>query len=163
MGNIYLGTDNSDLYIVVEGRGTAEYCSDLKNRLEVIIHSMNIKSIFFDVKNADYVDSSFIGLILCTKKKCNHCEVALLNPSKSVKEIFTIMGLESFISICEDPQKICTEQLSAIDQKLEHSIADIKLLLESHQEIMSTSPENKKRFALVEKVFLQELQKKILY
>ncbi|MGL4389029.1 MAG: STAS domain-containing protein [Brevinema sp.] len=163
MANIYLGTNDSDLYVVIEGRGTAEYCSNLHTDLDHIIQSRNIKNIFFDFKKADYVDSSFIGLILSIKKKCLHNDVALLNPNRSIREIFKIMGLESFIPICEDPKKECTQQISTVDQKLEHSISDIKLLLESHQEIMATSPENQKRFALVEKVFLKELQKKVLY
>ncbi|MGL4394385.1 MAG: STAS domain-containing protein [Brevinema sp.] len=160
MANIYLGINESDLYVVVEGRGTAEYCPNLNDKFDCVLQSMNIQNIFFDVKNADYVDSSFIGLILCVKKKFKNQHVALLNPNSSIIEIFKIMGLDSFISIHEDPSKICTNSISQIDQKFEHSICDIKLLLESHQEIMQTSPENKKRFALVEKVFAQELQKK---
>lgn len=163
MSNIYIGTNESDLYIVVQGRGTAEYCSDLNTGIQEIATNTNISNIFFDVKDAEYVDSSFIGLILSTKKKFPTSCVCLLNPNKNILEIFKIMGLESFIPTCEDKNKRCDNRLSTIDQKLEHSIADIKLLLESHQELMATSQENKKRFALVEKVFMQELQKKILY
>ncbi len=162
MGKILTGLKNNDLYVLVEGRGTAEYCSDLNACLQEFLLEGVVKKIYFDMEKSCYVDSSFIGLILCAKKKLGSTEdgVVLLNPSDKIVDIFQIMGLDSFIPMVYDKNLSCDDCSIEVNQKLENSISDIRLLLESHQNIMETSSENHKRFALVEKVFKKELEQK---
>lgn len=162
MGNIRIGIKNQDIFVDVEGRGTAEYCSDLNANIVELLATYDIKRIYFSVKKASYMDSSFIGLILSMKKKFANQEnsVFLLNPSDKIVEIFQIMGLDSFVPSLYDEHIECEDCYIEVHQKIENSITDIKLLLESHQNIMETSNENKKRFALVEKVFQKELEQK---
>lgn len=162
MSNIYVGIKDNNAYIVVKGRGTAEYCSDLTACIQEILSKGNIENVYFDMENASHLDSSFLGLILSVKKKISTQEenVFLLNPSEKIIDIFQIMGLDSFIPTINDKSLTCLECSIEINQKLENSIEDIKLLLESHQNIMETSSENHRRFALVEKVFQKELEQK---
>ena len=162
MGCIYIGIKNNDLYVVIQGKGTAEYCSELDTCIQKQLSSSDINHVYFDTKEALYLDSSFIGVILSVKKKLASKEnsVCLLNPSDKVVDIFQIMGLNSFVPSIYDETMSCEECPLEIHKKLENSISDIKLLLESHKTLMSTSCENHKRFALVEKVFQKELEQK---
>ncbi len=155
---ISIGLKENNLYILVEGRGTAEYCSELDSCIQEIISNTDIETIYFDTKKADYLDSSFIGIILSMNKKMK--KVSLLNPSDKIVEIFQIMGLDTFVPSIYDESLCCEQYNIEVNKKTENTIADIKLLLESHRNIMETSSENHKRFALVEKVFQKELEQR---
>jgi len=161
MTHIYTEIENKNLFIIIKGRGTAEYCSELNVYLQEILTSCTIDRVLFEVSEAEYMDSSFIGMILLTKKKMigSGENVFLLNPSNKISEIFNIMGLDHFIPTIRDNNIVYPECTIEVKQKLENSISDIKLLLESHQNIMETSKENHKRFELVEKIFQKELEK----
>ena len=162
MGCISIGIKNNDLYVIIQGKGTAEYCSELNTHMQEYLSSLELDHVYFDTKDAIYLDSSFIGIILSVKKKLSLKEdsVCLLNPSDKIVDIFQIMGLNSFVPSIYDTNIFCEECTIEIHKKLENSISDIKLLLESHKTLMSTSSENHKRFALVEKVFQKELEQK---
>ncbi len=158
---ISIGIQNKTLYVVVEGRGTAEYCADLDKCMKKIISQTEIDRVLFDTSKATYLDSSFIGVILSVKKRLpNIAEpVMLLNPSEKIVEIFQIMGLDTFVPAVYDNTLCCRCDIE-VDRKMENSISDFKLLLDSHRNIMETSSENHKRFALVEKVFQKELEQR---
>ncbi|MGL4367089.1 MAG: STAS domain-containing protein [Brevinemataceae bacterium] len=162
MTSINLGISESDLIVLVCGRATAEYCSELTVALQNILDTTEINDILFDMEKAEYVDSSFIGLILAFKKKFDISEdrVFLLNPSDKISEIFKLMGLDTFIPSKFQSHFMRPKNTVEINKKLENTLSDIKLLLEAHQNIMETSAENKERFALVEKIFQKELEKK---
>ncbi len=156
---ISIGLEENNLYILVEGRGTAEYCSELDSYIQEILSNVEIEHIYFDTKNAEYLDSSFIGIILSMKKKIKS-GASLLNPNDKIIEIFQIMGLDTFVPAVYDENLSCSKCNISVNKKTENSIADIKLLLESHRNIMETSSENHKRFVLVEKVFQKELEQR---
>lgn len=159
---IEIGVQNNNLYIVVDGKGTAEYCSDLENCIQQVFSKIDVQHVYFDTRKATYLDSSFIGMILSIKKKkANNPDiVSLLNPSDKIVEIFQIMGLDSYVPAVYDDKLVCGHYDVEVSRKLENSISDIKLLLDSHRNIMETSPENQKRFMLVEKVFQKELDQR---
>ncbi len=155
---ISIGIQNKTLFVVVEGKGTAEYCSDLDKCMKKIISQTEIDRVLFDTEKATYLDSSFIGVILSVKKKLQN--VMLLNPSEKITEIFQLMGLDTFVPSMNDKSVCCSSCEIEVDRKMENSISDLKLLLDSHRNIMETSSENHKRFALVEKVFQKELEQR---
>lgn len=160
---ITIGIQNNNLYVIVEGKGTAEYCSELDKYLKEIFSSqMTVNHVYFDTKKACYLDSSFIGMILSIKKKnTNNSDiVSLLNPSDKIIEIFQIMGLDSYVPAVYNDSLVCENCNIEVSKKLENTISDIKLLLDSHRNIMETSPENHKKFMLVEKVFQKELKQR---
>ena len=162
MSCVSIGIKDNDLYVVIEGKGTAEYCSELNGCIQNYFSSMDIDHVYFDTKNAIYLDSSFIGIILSVKKKLSSKEksVCLLNPSDKIVDVFQLMGLDSFVPSIYEQKILCEKCSIEIHKKLENTISDIKLLLDSHKTLMSTSSENYKRFALVEKVFQKELDQK---
>ena len=42
MGCIYIGIKNNDLYVVIQGKGTAEYCSELDACIQKYLSSSDI-------------------------------------------------------------------------------------------------------------------------
>lgn len=161
--HINLGIQGSNLIVQVIGRATAEYCPELDSHLTEFFRCNKIERVFFESHEASYMDSSFIGIILSIKKKfcLKENSVFLLNPDKKITDIFELMGLETFIPSLFSEELDCSSCGYEINKKLENTISDIRLLLEAHRTIMETSKENHKRFALVEKMCLQELEKRL--
>ncbi|MGL4676213.1 MAG: STAS domain-containing protein [Brevinema sp.] len=159
---IYTGVQNQDLHVVIDGKGTVEYCSELEAWIQELLSNLDVEHIYFDTKKACYLDSSFIGIILSAKKKLAKKQdaVILLNPSDKIVEIFQLMGLDTFVPAVYNEDLICEHCGVEINKKIENSISDIKLLLDAHKNIMETSSENHKRFMLVEKVFQKELKQR---
>lgn len=161
--HINLGIQGSNLIVRVIGRATAEYCPELDLHLTEFFRCNKIERVFFESHEASYMDSSFIGIILSIRKKfcLKENSVFLLNPDKKITDIFELMGLETFIPSLFSEELDCSSCGYEINKKLENTVSDIRLLLEAHRTIMETSEENHKRFSLVEKMCLQELEKRL--
>jgi len=152
-----------DGYIVkVIGKGTMEYCPELFQLLSEKIDKEATKNIYFELSEAIYLDSSFIGVIVSIQKKLKKIKGAtliLLNPSQKVKDILSSMGLMDILPLQENLTYKNIEAKGEIKKRLEKNYKDIKILLESHQNLMEINPENKKRFGLVEEMLKKELEK----
>ncbi|MGC8764581.1 MAG: STAS domain-containing protein [Brevinematia bacterium] len=153
-----------DSYIIkVDGKGTMEFCSDLFMYLSEKIETEKVDDVYFELSSATYLDSSFIGIIISVqkklKKKSKESDVIILNPSEKVKEILSNMGLLEIIPLQEGEKFKNISLTEEIEKKLEKNYKSIKLLLESHQNLMELTPENKKRFALVEELLKKELER----
>jgi len=149
--------------VKVIGKGTMEYCSELFMYLSEKIEKEEIQNIYFELSSSTYLDSSFIGVIISIqkklKKKFPSSNLIILNPSEKVKEILSNMGLLEVIPLQEGKTFKNIEVTEEIEKKLEKNYQDIKLLLESHQNLMELNPENRKRFALVEEMLKKELER----
>lgn len=160
---VLVGKIESGYMVKVVGKGTMEYCSDLFMYLSQRIESEKVENVYFELSSATYLDSSFIGVIISVHKKLkklnNSSNLIILNPSPKVKEILSNMGLLEIIPLQEEHTFRNIELTEEIEKRLEKNYNDIKLLLESHQNLMELNPENKKKFALVEELLKKELER----
>ena len=159
---VIIGIINSGYIIKVIGKGTMEYCSELFQFLSEKIESENPENIYFELSEATYLDSSFIGVIVSVQKKMKKSgngNLILLNPSDKTKEILSTMGLLDIMPIQENNTFKNIEISSEIKKRLEKNYRDIQVLLESHQNLMEINSENRKRFSLVEEMLKRELEK----
>lgn len=160
---VLVGKIEKGYIIKVIGKGTMDYCSDLFMYLSEKIETESIDDIYFDLSSSTYLDSSFIGVIISVqkklKKKYRESDVIILNPSDKVKDILENMGLLEVIPLQEENKFKNINLNEEIQKKLEKNYESIKLLLESHQNLMELSSENRKRFALVEELLKKELER----
>ncbi len=159
---VVIGVINSGYIIKVIGKGTMEYCSELFQFLSEKIENESAENIYFELSETTYLDSSFIGVIVSVQKKLKKMQkgnLILLNPSEKTKEILSTMGLLDIMPIQEDNTFKNIEISSEIKKRLEKNYKDIQVLLESHQNLMELSNENRKRFSLVEEMLKKELEK----
>ncbi|MGL5255003.1 MAG: STAS domain-containing protein [Brevinema sp.] len=158
---IAMGLVKDTLLVHVFGRGTAEYCPDLDERIKECLENTTVSRVLFDAEEASYMDSSFIGIILAVKKKLSgNDSVFLLNPDDRIKEIFEVMGLSEFIPSLQLDGLHNMGSSWEVHKKLENTISDMRILLEAHQNIMETSSENTRRFQAVEQALKAEIEKK---
>ena len=159
---VLVGKIDAGYIVMVNGRGTMEYCSDLFQFLSTKIDNEKIDDIYFELSNANYLDSSFIGVIVSIQKKCKKQEngdVIILNPSQKVKEILETMGLLEIMPLQEGKNYQNMEMSKEIESKLEKNYHDIELLLQSHQNLMELNDENRKRFSLVRDMLEKEKER----
>ncbi len=162
---IIVGPIAAGYLIKVIGRGTMEFCSQLYEHLGEFLQTHAEDSgikIYFDLSETTYMDSSFIGVIVSIDKKVKRITksvLIVLNPSPKVKEILTTMGLTGLIPLEENLTIDNIKMGDEIEKKLAKDYDDIKLLLESHQNLMELSSENRKRFSLVEEMLKKELER----
>jgi anti-anti-sigma factor len=159
---VIIGIINTGYIIKVIGKGTMEYCSELFQFLSEKIENESAENVYFELSETTYLDSSFIGVIVSVQKKLKKARngnLILLNPSDKTKEILSTMGLLDIMPIQENDTFKNIEISSEIKKKLEKNYQDIQVLLESHQNLMELSSENRKRFSLVEEMLKKELEK----
>lgn len=164
---VLVGPIENGFIVKVIGRGTMEFCSQLFDHISEKINNRNkqdIDTIYFDLSETNYLDSSFIGVIVhidkqLHKKVSEDAHVTILNPTKKAEDILTTMGLGELLSIQKDFNVRGMQSTSEIKKKLEKDYNDIKLILESHQNLMELNSENKKKFTLVEEMLKKELER----
>ncbi|NPV01683.1 MAG: STAS domain-containing protein [Brevinematales bacterium] len=162
ISKVMVGPFEGGALVKVTGRGTMEFCSQLFDYLIARIEKNKSENIYFELSETSYLDSSFIGVIVSIEKKLqkeSRGSIVILNPTEKVKEILSMMGLSEILPMKESTKIKNIELNEEIEKKLEKDYNDIKLLLESHQNLMEINPENKKRFGLVEEMLKQELER----
>ncbi len=165
ISHVLIGDLNSGNLVKVIGRGTMEFCSELFDKMVskfMVSKSCRNYAVYFDLSECHYMDSSFIGVIVSLEKRLKkECEggVVILNPTDKVKEILTTMGLFEILPIEEDTKVSNVSLSDEIEKKLNKDYKDIKILLESHQNLMEINSENRKKFGLVEEMLKKELER----
>lgn len=166
ISKVLVGPLEQGVLVKVIGRGTMEFCSQLFEFLTSQINKAESESktdnIYFDLSETNYLDSSFIGVIVSIEKKIKKTirgEVIIINPSEKVKEILATMGLIELLPIQENYELKNIEVTDEIQKKLTKDYKDIELLLQSHQHLMELNSENRKRFGLVEEMLKKELER----
>jgi anti-anti-sigma factor len=163
VSKVLVGSVEAAWVVKVLGRGTMEYCSDLFEFLSSrITPESPVDTVYFELSETTYLDSSFIGVIVSIQKKLQRIkgsDVIILNPSEKVKEILNTMGLFEILPIQENDNYQNLNLNQEIEQKLGKTYHDIQILLESHQNLMEVNTENRKRFSLVEEMLKKELER----
>lgn len=162
---VLVGQIENGFLVKVVGRGTMEFCSQLFELLSGKIDTSpqpGLGNIYFELSEANYLDSSFIGVIVSIEKKVKKAfgnEVIVINPTDKVKEILSTMGLLELLPIQDNSTLKNITVNEEIQKKLQKDYKDIELLLKSHQNLMELNTENKKRFGLVEEMLKKELER----
>lgn len=77
--------------------------NEVRDEIDYILSTNNIKNIEFDFKNLRFMDSSGIGVIIGRYKKvCNDGGVvSVVNANDRIKKIFELSGMHKIINICD--------------------------------------------------------------
>lgn len=165
ISRVLVGQIENGYLVKVVGRGTMEFCSQLFEYLSNKIDTATVATmgnIYFELSEANYLDSSFIGVIVSVEKKLKKTfakEVIILNPTEKVQEILSTMGLLELLPIQDNHTLKNIQVDEEVQKKLQKDYKDIELLLTSHQNLMELNSENKKRFGLVEEMLKKELER----
>ena len=162
---IEYGIYNLDFFLKPYGHITANLCFNLKNFLFKKFSELDNKYNFYlDLKDTDYMDSTFIGLIIGIEKKLNSLfnkHLIIINANETSFKLLKNMGLNKILIF---DNKALPDEISFLEIDLNNEIEDIektKLILSTHKELSSISEENREKFKTLEEVLEKELNDKI--
>ncbi len=154
-----MGMDERGYFLQARGSIRATLCYPLRegllSRLE---ESPDVPAVFVDLSQCQYMDSTFIGLLVAMDKrlqKGSGGRLHVLQPSEECLELLRQIGLMDFLLI--EDQVIAPPQLMQ-----EISVDDVKpgaeFVLRAHEALMETSDEARKKFALLKEMLERKLK-----
>ena len=147
------------IYIRAQGHLTAALCPQLKARAFARIEeSPPVKEIFMDFGPCEYMDSTFLGLVVGINKRFKASTgktVVLLKPSQTCLGLLRTIGVTKLVTI--------SEETVAFPQPMEAMAlgprATAQFILDAHENLTEMSKENQSRFSSLTKTLKDSLGK----
>lgn len=143
---LLFGENKNILFIKAVGHITARQCTALRNRVISILDSREEgRDIFVDLSSCEYMDSTFIGLLVVFNKRLarHGNRFSLIKPRKICVTLLENLGVYNLFDMAAEPYPLFPENMEVVSETEEISS---ELLLKAHEELMELSPENRKRF-----------------
>ena len=143
---VFTGTIDGLLIIIPEGHLTAKLCPSLNAYIhKTLQQDLSIKRMHFDLSGCDYMDSTFLGLIVaCVKatRKCGLPTPMVHEAGDQCMSLLRTMGLTKMLSFTSDhcPRPDTLECLSTSDS------LTAQYILDAHRDLGGLSKENFERF-----------------
>ncbi|HTX73391.1 MAG TPA: STAS domain-containing protein [Rectinemataceae bacterium] len=143
----YFKEDGETIFVRAEGHVTAAVCPGLKTRLFARLDvSPRIRAVYFDLRSCEYMDSTFLGLIVGAQKRFEAAggeKIVLLGANEACRGLLKTIGVLGIIRLSDELPALPAD----MDRIESGQRASARLVLEAHEELTGLSEENKKRFA----------------
>ncbi len=137
------------LYLRAEGHVTAALCADLRERVFARFEeSPAVRAVLIDLSSCDYMDSTFMGLIVGFNKRLarsSSVRLSIVSPTETARELLSGLGLAALVDIVETAEPFPDGMENVVKTKS----ANADLLLKAHENLMELSEENRQKFALL--------------
>ena len=157
--NIYYAEKDYTIYIKANGHITAQICFGLRQRVfERLDRTPKIKAIYTDLSTCEYMDSTFMGLLIGFNKKFNHLDnrkLCIINPSPESLSHLTDLGLDDILAYCDEKVPF-PEDMEMISQKEKISA---EFILKAHENLIEISEDNRNRFKIVKELLTKQIKK----
>lgn len=160
---IKIGYDNTGVYIDVNGEGTLRQSNALKQfMLDIIEKFEGIEQVNFymNLEHCQYVDSTFIGLLLILDKKLKDLLSKRLNlvlPSGYVLEVIQQMGLENILSIKYESHPF-PDNMKKLEVENINKMELAMMMYLAHSELSDVNDDNKEKFETAVKMLKKEIE-----
>ena len=145
---IYFGNAGNDLVIVPIGHITAALCPELKAKIqEKLGPDSRIGALRFDLSACDYMDSTFLGLIVHFAKTARSLSLGapvMHRANAQCLSLFRTMGMMSMLRFSDEA---CPSFLEG-EKLVGNEAMSAGFLLDVHKELSLLSAENEERFRL---------------
>jgi anti-anti-sigma factor len=155
---VYYKSEEREIYIRATGHVTALVCPRLKSAVfERLDAEPPVAKVYLDLSACEYMDSTFLGLIVGTQKRFSRLaggprgpggSIVLLGVNEACKGLLRTIGVLGMVELSEAqvPFPAELERLSGEER------ASARFLLDAHEDLSSLSAENRKRFATLTSV-----------
>jgi anti-anti-sigma factor len=161
---LYIGTRGNEIYIRAEGQVTANLSFPIREHLyKKLVNMETPLSIYFDLSNTDYMDSTFMGLLVGIERRTFACfknHIRVINPNHAAMKFLKSMRLNSILDISNltIPDSVIFQEFDEtvhIDE-LEKS----RIVLNSHKNLSEIDTDNKKRFEKLQEILEKQIKEK---
>jgi len=158
---LYHQENVSGLFIRAQGHITASVSTDMREMILKRLTQAPVPSMLaVDLSACDYMDSTFMGLLVGFHKRYKVLTgraLTILRPSPECEKLLKGLGILKLMTLVTGPEPRSPEQW--ISLKADRS-PTTEVVLNAHKNLSEISPENEKRFSLLQSVLEQQLEKK---
>jgi len=150
---VFYKSEDSIIYMKATGHVTALVCPALKTavfeRLDV---DPPVGKIYLDLSDCEYMDSTFLGLIVGTQKRFAGLKggtqvgsgpIVLLSVNEACKGLLRTIGVLGMVELSDAPVPFPSE----LERLSGEGRTSARFLLDAHEELSDLSFENRRRFA----------------
>ena len=156
--SLLIGSDSRGSFLAARGAVRAMLCYPLRESLLARLEeSADVPAVFVDLSQCHYMDSTFIGLLVAIDRRLRSGtggRLHLHQPSPTCRELLRQMGLLDLLVVEEGPLP-SPPPLEELDRPGGRPATEF--VLKTHEELMETSEEARRKFALLH----DELQRKL--
>ena len=143
----YYKEDGETIFVRAEGHVTAAVCPGLKTRLFARLDAQpRAGAVYFDLSACEYMDSTFLGLIVGAQKRfaaSGGDKIVLLKANEACRGLLRTIGVLGLVRLSDETLDFPKDMLRVEGGPR----ASAQFILDSHEELTGLSEENKKRFA----------------
>jgi anti-anti-sigma factor len=155
----FKATDRA-IFVLARGHATAALCPDLKTRIFARLESEpRVERILFDLADCEYMDSTFLGLIVGAHKLFNKLPgraLVLLHVNDTCRGLLRTIGVLSIVELSEESPPFP----EGLEEVKGGSKATPQFILDAHEELSGLSEDNRKQFATLTQVLRNALGSK---
>jgi len=156
--HIYWGlVEDNSLIVIPVGHITAVLCPELKAKVQSFLRpEARIKALYFDFSACGYMDSTFMGLLVCLAKALRDAGLArpvVYKANAQCMSLFRTMGMVKLLKFSDAscPRPLLIEEILSLEQ------TSAGFLLNAHKELSALSDENIERFSALISALEKEL------
>jgi anti-anti-sigma factor len=150
--------DNGDsIYVKAKGHIRAAICTGLRDLVYARLEQPGINNVYIDLSECDYMDSTFMGLIVSFKKKMSansRGNVHIVKANEVCLGLLKTIGLTRLVTV--DNADIDFPPF--MEDIVEKDKATAQFILDVHENLMDISDENKNRFSSLKSVLLGQIE-----
>jgi anti-anti-sigma factor len=154
---VYYKERDNVIYVKAYGHVNANLCTGLRTRVFDRFESGEpLSMIYVDLSECDYMDSTFMGLLVGFNKrlmKTGGLKLTIVRPTDECKNLLSLLGILNLATVSELPVELPPNML---DVSKEDS-APAEMLLNAHENLMEISEENRKKFELLHNILSQQV------
>jgi anti-anti-sigma factor len=148
---VYYKSEGANLFMKATGHVTALVCPPLKaavfGRLDA---EPAVEAVYLDLSACEYMDSTFLGLIVGTQKRFSRLpagtrrkSIVLLGVNEACKGLLRTIGVLGMVELSDEDLYFPSD----IARLSGESRTSARFLLDAHEELSALSAENRKRFS----------------
>ncbi len=141
---LYFWSNNGELFLFISGRITATEAYSMYRHVEEWTQQHPRSSVFIDLDNTTYVDSTTIGTLIRLHKqqRADGGALCLCNPSPAVANVIDKTKLTNYFTIIENDTLHAIEK-NYLETMPRHRGGDVdsSFVLDAHNDICQVRPE----------------------
>ena len=155
---VYYKSENDTIYVRATGHVTALACPLLKaavfDRLDA---APPVERVFLDLSLCEYMDSTFLGLIVGTQKRFARIfgdkapgggSIVLVGVNDACKGLLRTIGVLGMVKLSNEEVPFPSD----LERIAGGTHATARFILDAHEDLSALSAENRKRFAAITKL-----------
>lgn len=155
---LFFGVVEDRIYIKATGHVTAAFCPELKSRCFARLDDRPpVKSVIFDLSKCEYMDSTFLGLIVGLARRLKgsgNGTVTLAGTSAACIGLLKTIGVLKLVTLVETSEAL-PETLERVGRG---AATTAQFLLDTHEELSSLSDENRAKFSALTSILRESIK-----